>query len=211
VKVGILALQGAFAKHAEVLRGLGVEPVEVRTSSDLDVDAVVLPGGESTTMSMLLDSSGLREPIAELLRDGVAVLGTCAGLILLAAEVLDGRADQRGFAVLDCAVRRNAYGRQNESFEAELQVADSGEPVRAMRGVFIRAPRIERVGADVEVLAEHDGAPVLVAQGAVLGATFHPELSGSTAVHELFLARAEAGMGRGHTNGPSTGDEREQT
>ncbi|MEO7557105.1 MAG: pyridoxal 5'-phosphate synthase glutaminase subunit PdxT [Acidimicrobiales bacterium] len=185
MKVGVLALQGAFERHAAVLRAVGAAPVEVRTPTDLDaVDALILPGGESTTMSMLLESSGLFAPVAERLAEGMPTLGTCAGMILLAAEVLDGRADQRSFGALDIAVRRNAFGRQVDSFEADLRVEGRAAPIPA---VFIRAPFVERAGPDVEVLARVDGHPVLCRQGAVLATAFHPELTDDVGVHELFL------------------------
>ena len=158
-KVGVLALQGASQRHAEALAALGAHPVEVRTPEDLGgVEALVLPGGESTTMSKLLGLSGLFEPIAERLADGMPAFGTCAGLILLAADILDGRPDQRSFGALDVAVRRNGFGRQVHSFEEELRFPDlDGEPVRA---VFIRAPWIEEHGEGVEILASVDGHPV---------------------------------------------------
>ncbi len=185
-KIGVLALQGAFREHGEALAALGADPVEVRTPEHLAaVDAVVLPGGESTTMSKLLDSSGVRDALAARLADGLPALGTCAGLILLAADVRDGRPDQRSFGVLDVSVLRNGYGRQRDSFETSLTVpALPGGP---FPGVFIRAPRVERVGSGVEVLAEHDGHPVLVRRGRVWGASFHPELSGDLRLHEWFL------------------------
>jgi 5'-phosphate synthase pdxT subunit len=185
-KVGILALQGAFREHREVLDALGVDALEVRTPEVLDaLDALILPGGESTTISKLLDSSDLRAPLGERLRDGLPVLGTCAGLILLASDVVDGRPDQESFATVDVTVRRNAYGRQRDSFEADLAVDGlTGGP---FHGVFIRAPKIERAGTNVRVLAEHDGRPVLVRDGAAVVATFHPELSGDLRVHQLFL------------------------
>lgn len=166
---------------------LGVVAVEVRTPGDLeDADALVIPGGESTTMSLLLGASGLHEPMAERLAAGMPALGTCAGMILLATNVLDGRADQQTFGALDIDVRRNAFGRQADSFEVDLPVVGvAGEPVHA---VFIRAPGVERAGSDVEVLAEIDGKPVLVRQGAVMAAAFHPELSEDTRLHELFLS-----------------------
>jgi len=186
VKVGVLALQGAVDRHARCLRSLGAEPREVRTPSDLDeVDALVLPGGESTTMSMLLDSSELRAPIASRLAEGMPALGTCAGMILLGAEILDGRADQRCFGAVDISVRRNAFGRQVDSFEADLPLAElGGAPFRA---IFIRAPFVERAGPDVEVLATVDGHPVLCRQGAVTVAAFHPELTDDPRLHERFL------------------------
>jgi 5'-phosphate synthase pdxT subunit len=186
MKIGILALQGAFREHREVLDALGVETVEVRVPSDLSaVDALVLPGGESTTMSKLLDSSGLREPLGARVRDGLPALGTCAGLILLAHEVLDGRPDQPPLDAIDCTVRRNAYGTQLQSFEAPIAVA--GLAGGAFPGVFIRAPVVERVGPGVEVLAEHDGRPVLCRSGPVWVSTFHPELSGDLRIHQSFI------------------------
>lgn len=182
----MLALQGDVLEHSSALAELGAHPVEVRQPQDLaGVEALVLPGGESTTMSLLLQSSDLFDPIAELLRDGMPAFGTCAGMILLASEVLDGRPDQRSFSVIDLAVRRNGFGRQVDSFETELAVAgvDGGD----VHAVFIRAPVVERTGPDVEVLATVDGHPVLCRQGPVLVASFHPELSDDLRLHELFL------------------------
>ena len=186
MKVGILALQGDIREHAEALAELGADVVRVRVPDDLaGVDAMVLPGGESTTMSLLLQSSQLFEPIASRLADGMPAFGTCAGMILLATEVLDGRPDQRSFGVIDLAVRRNAFGRQVDSFETSLDVA--GVAGGAMPAVFIRAPFVERAGPDVEVLATVDDHPVLCRQGPVLTAAFHPELSGDLRLHQLFL------------------------
>jgi len=188
MKVGVLALQGAFVRHALVMSRLGAATTEVRTPEDLAaVDSLVMPGGESTTMSMLLDSSGLREPIAERLTDGLPVLGTCAGMILLATDVTDGRADQRSFGAVDLEVRRNGYGRQVDSFEADLDVAGLDSQ---FHGVFIRAPVVERVGDGVEVLAAVDGRPVLCRQGRVVVAAFHPEMSGDDRIHGQFLDEA---------------------
>ena len=186
MKVGVLALQGAFAAHVARLDALGAEPREVRTPDGLaEVDALVLPGGESTTMSMLLESSDLFDPLAARLAAGLPTLGTCAGMILLGSEILDGRPDQRCFGAVDIAVRRNAFGRQVDSFEADLPLADlDGPPFPA---VFIRAPFVERVGPDVEVLATVDGHPVLCRQGAVTVAAFHPELSDDLRIHRHFL------------------------
>jgi 5'-phosphate synthase pdxT subunit len=190
VKVGVLALQGAFAAHARCLAALGADPVLVRRPDQLaDVEALVLPGGESTTMSMLLESSGLFDPVAELLGAGLPAFGTCAGMILLGRTILDGRADQRCFGAVDVDVRRNAFGRQVDSFEADLHVAAVGDAERPFRAVFIRAPFVERAGPDVEVLATVDGHPVLCRQGPVLVSAFHPELGDDTRLHELFLER----------------------
>lgn len=186
-KVGVLALQGAVQRHADALAALGAVPVEVRTPEDLaGVEGLVLPGGESTAMSRLLDLSGLFDPLAERLKAGMPALGTCAGLILLAGRILDGRPDQRCFAVVDVDVRRNAFGRQLDSFETSLAVDALAGP--RFPAVFIRAPVIERVGDEVEVLAAVDQRPVLCRQGAVLAAAFHPELSGDLRLHQLFLA-----------------------
>ena len=189
MKAGVLALQGAFREHAEVLRALGVDVVEVRVPHDLDVvETLFLPGGESTTITHLLETSGLRAPLARRLTDGLPTFATCAGLILLAREVLDGRADQEPLAQLDVAVRRNAYGTQRQSFETMLDVDGLGGG--AFPGVFIRAPAIEAVGDDVEVLAVHHERPVLVQggrSGTIWAATFHPELSGDLRLHQRFL------------------------
>ena len=183
--VGVLALQGAFGLHAVALTDLGARPVEVRTPADLArVQALVMPGGESTTMSMLLESSGLFDAIAARLDDGMPVFGTCAGMILLASDVIDGRADQRSFGAVDIAVRRNGYGRQVDSFEANLDVAGFDSPFPA---VFIRAPVVESAGPEVTVLAHHEGRPVLAQQGRVTVAAFHPELAGDSRLHGRFL------------------------
>ena len=191
MKIGVLALQGAFREQTEAFDALGAEVALVKAPEHLaGVDAIVLPGGESTTVDKLLDSSGLRTPLRDALRDGMPALAVCAGLIVLAAEVVDGRADQQPLGVIDVTVRRNGYGRQRESFEADLEIAEldaSGLGSDPFSGVFIRAPVIERVGKGVEVLATHDDAAVLGRQGAILFATFHPELSGDLRVHELFL------------------------
>jgi 5'-phosphate synthase pdxT subunit len=186
VKVGVLALQGAFARHVAMLRAVGAAPAEVRTPAQLDdVDALVLPGGESTTMSMLLSSSGLFDPVAARLAEGMPAFGTCAGMILLGSTIVDGRADQQCFGAIDIAVRRNGYGRQVDSFETPLAVAGlSGEPLAA---TFIRAPVVDSVGDGVEVLASVDDRPVLCRQGPVLVAAFHPELGDDARLHDLFL------------------------
>jgi len=184
-RIGVLALQGAFVAHESVLRRLGADVREVRLPSDLDdCDALVMPGGESTTMSKLLETSALFDPLAKRLTDGLPVFGTCAGMILLAAHVADARPDQRSFGAIDLDVQRNAYGRQVDSFETDVAVRGFD---RAFHAVFIRAPRVTRVGSAVEVLAVHDDVPVLVRSKTVLAASFHPELSDDDRVHALFL------------------------
>ncbi len=184
-KVGVLALQGAVRPHIDALATLGATPVEVRTPAHLDdVSALVLPGGESTTMSKLLDTSGLRPALSERLADGMPALGTCAGMILLARSVLDGRPDQRSLGAIDIAVRRNAFGRQVDSFEADLVVAGDPAPMPA---VFIRAPVIEEAGPQVDVLASVGDRPVLARQGPVIVASFHPELTDDLRLHRLLL------------------------
>ena len=184
MQVGVLALQGAFAAHSDCLTSIGVQSIEVRTPEQLSsVDALLMPGGESSTMSQLLESSGLFDPIAQRIADGMPVVGTCAGMILLASEILDGRSDQRSFSAIDISVRRNAFGRQVDSFEATINSS-----VGEFHGVFIRAPRIERVGDQVEVLGSINDEPVLVRQGNVLAASFHPELSNDARLHEYFVS-----------------------
>jgi pyridoxal 5'-phosphate synthase pdxT subunit len=186
VKVGVLALQGAFREHAEALTALGADVALVKRPEHLDsIDAIFLPGGESTTIDKLLDLSELREPLLRSLRDGLPAFATCAGLILCATEVIDGRDDQSPLGLLDVTVRRNGYGRQRESFEAPLAVR--GLAAGAFPGVFIRAPVVERVGPKIEVLAEFDGAPVLGRARGIWFATFHPELSGDLRLHQLFV------------------------
>ncbi len=184
--IGVLALQGDVREHVAALRALGADALEVRTPADLErVDALVLPGGESTAVSLLLASSGLRQPLEARLEAGMPAFGTCAGMILLAREVLDGRADQQSLAAIDLTVRRNAFGPQAASFEADLDVAGvTGGPLHA---VFIRAPVVEKAGDAVEVLGEVDGHPVVARQGKILVCAFHPELAGDLRLHELFL------------------------
>ncbi|MEY2975076.1 MAG: pyridoxal 5-phosphate synthase glutaminase subunit PdxT [Actinomycetota bacterium] len=201
--IGILALQGAVEAHARHLTSLGVAVRPVRSPGDLaGLAALVLPGGESTTISMQLESSGLTEPLRRAIAEGLPVLGTCAGMILLATGIRDGRPDQIALAALDIDVLRNGYGRQTASFETDLDlVPDGAEPSRAQRvhAVFIRAPRVTRVGPEVEILAVHDGHPVLVRQGSILAASFHPELTDDHAVHQMLVAAAEHHMTR-HAN-----------
>ena len=183
--VGVLALQGAFAAHQRALESAGATTRQVRQPGDLDgIDALVMPGGESTTMSRLLATSGLFDHIKGLLSDGLPVLGTCAGMILLATEVLDGRPDQLSFGAIDITVQRNGYGRQIDSFETDLAVVGFDAPFHA---VFVRAPKVVAIGTNVEVLAEYDGVPVVVRQGHVMVASFHPELTGDARLHARFL------------------------
>jgi pyridoxal 5'-phosphate synthase pdxT subunit len=185
--IGVLALQGAFAEHAMALRRRGADAHEVRRPEHLDgLDALVMPGGESTTMSKLLSSSGLFDVLEAEIRQGLPVFGTCAGLILLATRVLDGRADQHSFGALDIDVRRNGYGRQVDSFEADIDLAGA-EPPGPFRAVFIRAPMIDRLGTLVETLATREGVPVLVRQGSVLASSFHPELTADLRIHRYFI------------------------
>jgi len=185
--VGVIALQGAFARHVEAVRGLGVDAIEVRTPEQLaTVERAILPGGESTAMQMLLDHNSLREPLQERIADGMPVFGTCAGMILLATNVVDGRDDQTPLGAIDMTVQRNGYGRQLASFEVDLAIDSVGsEP---FPGVFIRAPVVTAVGAHVEVLARHDGHPVLCRGDRVMVASFHPELSTDVRLHELFCS-----------------------
>lgn len=183
--IGVLALQGAFGAHERALAQHGARTLQVRTPDDLaQVDALVLPGGESTTMGRLLETSALFDPLQTRIAAGMPVFGTCAGMILLAEEVLDGRDDQRGLSAIPLAVRRNGYGRQVDSFEADIVVAGLD---CAYHAVFIRAPKVESVGADVEVLARHDGVPVLARHASILVAAFHPELTDDHRVHAIFL------------------------
>ncbi|HKY16089.1 MAG TPA: pyridoxal 5'-phosphate synthase glutaminase subunit PdxT [Microthrixaceae bacterium] len=182
----MLALQGAFALHQRRFESLGAATVAVRTEADLDrCDRLVLPGGESSTISMLLERADLFEPISKRLEEGMPAFGTCAGAILLGSEILDGRPDQRCFGAIDATVRRNAYGRQVDSFEADLPVA--GEDLAPLRAVFIRAPLIERVGDEAEVLASFEDHAVWCRQRAIMVCTFHPELSGDDRLHHMFL------------------------
>ncbi|HVL81132.1 MAG TPA: pyridoxal 5'-phosphate synthase glutaminase subunit PdxT [Actinomycetota bacterium] len=181
VKVGVLALQGDVSEHLDLIRGSGAA-VPVRTAADLDtVDAVVLPGGESTTIAGLLERGEMMAPLRKAIASGMPAFGTCAGAIVLASEVRGGDVPHLG--VLDMVVQRNAYGRQVDSFETRVDVASVGE----VDAVFIRAPVIEEVGTDVDVLATHDGRPVVVRQGRVLAATFHPEIAGDPGLHRYFL------------------------
>jgi 5'-phosphate synthase pdxT subunit len=193
LRVGVLALQGDVREHLKTLRGCGAEATTVRTVAELEsVDALVLPGGESTTMSRLLQVFDLEMPLRERLAGGMPTLSTCAGLILMSREVLDGRPDQISLGILDVSVRRNGYGRQVESFEADVAVAPLG--VAPFHAVFIRAPLIEHAGANSEVIASFGGNPVAVAQGPHIGLCFHPEMTDDARLHQLFLERAAASL-----------------
>ncbi len=180
--VGILALQGGFEAHARVIRGLGHEPREVRVPADLEgLHALIIPGGESTVMTLGVEREGLAEPLRALVQAGTPVLGTCAGMIMLDRDHLD---------VLDVHTRRNAFGRQLRSFEADLDI--EGVPGAPVHAVFIRAPWIAEHGPEVEILASVDGHPVAIRQGNVLAVSFHPELTDERRLHELLLALADA-------------------
>ena len=184
-RIGVLAVQGAVREHVTAIQDVGGEAVEVRLPRDLvGLDALILPGGESTTMRHLIDAYNLREPIAALARAGAPMLGTCAGMILLADRIGDG--DEPVFGLLDLEVRRNGYGRQLDSFEADLEAPSLGtEP---LHGVFIRAPMVTDVGPGAEVLArDPDGRPVAVRQGRVIATAFHPELTADRRVHRLLV------------------------
>jgi 5'-phosphate synthase pdxT subunit len=184
-KTGVLALQGDFREHVSVLSSLGAAAVEVRTPAQLaDVDRLVIPGGESTTIAKLALAGDLVRPIQERARDGMPILGTCAGMIVMAERVLDG---EPLLSLMDVTVRRNAYGRQVDSFEADVDMEGIDHPVRS---VFIRAPWIEDVGPDVRVLSTYEGRPVVLQQGSLLAASFHPELIGETGLHDYFLSLA---------------------
>lgn len=184
--VGVLALQGDVREHLVALAGLGVTARPVRRATELaELDGIVIPGGESTTICRLLDVFELRRPLTERLAAGLPAFGSCAGMIVLADEILDGRPDQQPLHAIDIVVRRNAFGRQVDSFETDLDV--DGVPDGAVSAVFIRAPWVERTGPDVTVLARVGEHPVAVRQGNVLATSFHPEVSGDDRLHALFL------------------------
>lgn len=184
MRVGVLALQGDFREHAAALKAIGAEPVLVRLPEDLaGLEGLVIPGGESTTIGKLADRYGLVEPLRAAIGSGLPTLGTCAGLIFLAAATTEEQ-PQVQLGVLDVVVQRNAFGSQVASFEADLDIAGQKEPMRA---VFIRAPWIVKVGSGVEVLAEVDGHPVMVREGAVIGTSFHPELTRDGRVHRMMF------------------------
>ena len=181
--IGVLALQGDVREHIQILQSLGAEAVPVKRAEQLhEVSGLVIPGGESTTIGKMATRFGLIEPIRSLVSEGTPVYGTCAGMILLADALTDG--DQPRIGGLDVVVRRNAFGRQNESFEASVSIKGLDDPFPA---VFIRAPWIEKVGSDVEVLSSVEGHPVMVVQGSILATSFHPELTGDSRIHHMFL------------------------
>lgn len=184
MRVGVFALQGDVREHLQLLTSLGVESIEVRNAEQLaSVDGLILPGGESTTISKLIDIFGLRDDLLAYISKGKPVYGTCAGMIMLATEVLDEASGQQSLKAMDISVRRNAFGSQLDSFEASIEF--SGAPVDV---AFIRAPIVERVGENVQILSQlPDGAVVAVREGSLLATSFHPELTGDSSVHEYFL------------------------
>jgi 5'-phosphate synthase pdxT subunit len=205
MRIGVLAVQGAFAEHMATLDAIGVEGVEVRLPADLEeVSGLILPGGESTAQRRLIERWGLREPILDLARSGAPLFGTCAGMILLAHDIVDG--DPPALPLLDIGVRRNAFGRQLDSFEAEVSVPMLGD--RPIHAVFIRAPIVERVGPGVDVLARlGDGRIVAVRERNVVATAFHPELTGETRFHRLVATMAaehdDPGEGSGRRHHPT--------
>jgi len=183
--VGVLALQGDFREHIAATISCGHSAIEVRTAADLaTIDALILPGGESTTIIHLAELFDLYAPIKSRIAEGLPVYGSCAGMILLAKGVLDGRSDQRSFGAIDIDVKRNAYGRQIDSFETDISLVGLVEDFHA---VFIRAPQIARIGEDVTVLARHNENVVLARQGSVMVASFHPELTNDARIHSMFI------------------------
>ncbi len=187
--VGVLALQGAFESHLKIFRAMGIEALPVKSSQDLErINRIVIPGGESTAIQMLLESNALRQTLSERLNHGMPVFGTCAGMIVLSKVILDGREDQSPLNAIDIVVRRNAFGRQVDSFESSIDVEGLSEPFPA---IFIRAPIVESVGDDVDVYAKVDDQIVLCGNATTLVASFHPELSSDTRIHEMFLSLGE--------------------
>jgi 5'-phosphate synthase pdxT subunit len=205
MRIGVLAVQGAFAEHVATLGSIGVEGVEVRLPSDLeDVSGLILPGGESTAQRRLIERWGLREPILDLARSGAPIFGTCAGMILLARDIVDG--DPTALPLLDIGVRRNAFGRQLDSFETEVEIPVLGS--QPVHGVFIRAPIVERTGPGVDVLGRlEDGRIVAVRERNIVATAFHPELAGETRFHRLVATMAaehdDPGEGSGRRHHPT--------
>jgi 5'-phosphate synthase pdxT subunit len=197
--IGVMALQGDFREHVKALEAAGARTRLVRLRQDLEgLDGLVIPGGESTTMTMLMDRMGLSDPVRQAVEAGLPTLGTCAGMIVLADRIMDGLPGQHGMQALDIAVRRNGYGRQLHSFEAELEV--TGLEGGRFPAVFIRAPLVEDAGS-AEVIASHEGRPVAVRQGSVMALAFHPELSGDLRLHREFLRVVRARNGDSGANG----------
>ncbi|MGW7579314.1 pyridoxal 5'-phosphate synthase glutaminase subunit PdxT [Streptomyces sp. NPDC054765] len=204
--IGVLALQGDVREHVKALADAGAQARPVRRPEELDeIDGLVIPGGESTTMSKLAIVFGMLAPLRAFVRAGRPVYGTCAGMIMVADKLLDAREDQETFGGIDMIVRRNAFGRQNESFEAAIDIA--GIPGGPVEGVFIRAPWVESVGGAVEVLATYDGHTVAVRQGNVLATSFHPELTGDHRVHALFVDMVRRAQGLPPGRWPGDGRE----
>lgn len=189
--IGVFALQGDVREHLDILRKIGVEGIEVRSATDLSkVDGLIIPGGESTTMSKLIDIFDLRQALLDFIASGKPVFGTCAGMIMLAKEVIDSASGQQSLGVMDIAVRRNAFGSQLDSFEAKVQFDQTAVSV-----AFIRAPIVETVGEKVKVLSQLDnGSIVAVRQDNILAAAFHPELTGDTLVHEYFVGMVSSSL-----------------
>lgn len=195
MRIGVLALQGDFLLHMAVLSQLDCEPILLKSPDGLEgIDGIVLPGGESTTMAMLLESSGIYSPLKSMLKDGLPAFGTCAGMILLASEIFDGRSDQVCLEAIDISVRRNGFGRQIASFESDIEI--KGIDTGPMRAAFIRAPIVERIGVKIEVLAEVEHTfndltartvPVVCRQDNVLVCSFHPEVAGDNRLHKMFI------------------------
>lgn len=186
MKVGVLALQGDVREHISSLIACGVEPISVRRSSEIEaVDALVLPGGESTTIAQLSEVFGIYDQLKKRIDDGMPVYGSCAGMILLANQILDSKAGQKTFGGLDITVRRNAFGRQVDSFETDIAFSDGSSDL--VRAVFIRAPWVEKVGEGVEILASVDNHPVAVRSKTLLATSFHPELTGDHRIHRYFI------------------------
>jgi 5'-phosphate synthase pdxT subunit len=186
MKVGVLALQGDVREHVSALAACGISPIEVKRPEELsEVDALVLPGGESTTISQLCEIFGLFEPIKARISAGMPTYGSCAGMILLADEILDAKEGQKTFGGLDITVRRNAFGRQVDSFETDIDFADGSDQL--IRAVFIRAPWVEKTGSEIQVLAAVDAHPVAVRSQTLLATSFHPELTGDHRIHRYFI------------------------
>lgn len=184
-KIGVLALQGAFRKHLDIIKKLGVEGVEIRTAGDLDsIDGLIIPGGESTVIAKLMIKNDIMNPLLENVKSGMGLYGTCAGMILMAKQVEES--NQPILHLMDITVRRNAYGRQKESFEASFDI--TGLTDGPFSGIFIRSPKVTACTKDIEVLAEFEGTPVLIRENRLLASSFHPELTEDTRIHRLFLS-----------------------